>query len=274
MYDVSMYMHNIMIFFLSIGAEVCFYQHGNYGGAQMCRGVGSTNWNEINSVGLNDQFSSVKVPAGLSVTAYEHDSYKGASRTYSQDAEWVGNSFNDVISSFVVSAPEVCFYQHFFYGGKVMCAGTGGTDYQEINAQGLNDQFSGVKVTSGLQVVAFEHDGYAGAARVYSVDVPAILDFNDIISSFIYSEPQVCFYEHFFYGGSVLCGNLGQTDIDIINARGLNDKFSSVTVPAGLQVTVYEHGHNGGYSKVFSGSVAAFWFDINDKISSFVVTRI
>ena len=49
-----------------------------------------------------------------------------------------------------------------------------------------------------------------------------------------------------------MCAGAG-SDIrwDAINGQGLNDKFSSVSVPKGLQVLAHEHNHISGYTQVF-----------------------
>ena len=254
---------------------VCFYQYANYDGGEMCTGIGSTNIDAIKALGLNDKFTSVRVSAGLGVRAYKHANFQGSTRAYTRDAHWLGWSFRNVISSFVVSKPEVCFYRHYNYRGTVMCAGTGGTDYPEIDAVDLNDKFSSVKVPSGFQVVAFEHPGYSGEARLYTGDVPKIGDgFNDVISSFILSEPQVCFFELSDFAGSVLCRGIGGADYSEINRRGLDNKFSSVIVPEGLRVNGFEDAGLSGRSKVFSETTSWVGEDFDDIISSFNVWRV
>lgn len=238
----------------------------------MCAGIGNTDYDAINAVGLNDQFSSVKVPTGLAVTAYEHSNFYGEKRVYLEDTNWIGIRFNDVISSFVVSPAEVCFYQHGNYGGEVMCKGLGRTSYEEINGRGLNDQFSSVKVFPGLSVTAYEHD-FTGRSKALTEDTAWIGDdFNDIISSFDVSLLKVCFYQHSYYEGEMMCAGIGDTDYRIINDRSLNDQFSSVRVPLGLRVTAYEHDFTGG-SRVYVNDID--WLgNFNDIISSFKVEKV
>jgi hypothetical protein len=49
---------------------------------------------------LNDQYSSLRVPRGMRVRAYEHSNGTGRARTYFQDVPFVGPLYNDIISSF------------------------------------------------------------------------------------------------------------------------------------------------------------------------------
>ena len=48
----------------------------------------------------NDWVSSLKVPAGWTVTAYADGNFGGASCTFTADTAWVGSGCNDTFSSF------------------------------------------------------------------------------------------------------------------------------------------------------------------------------
>jgi len=52
------------------------------------------------SVPNNDAYSSLRVPKGMRVRAYEHANGGGRGRTYFSDVPYVGDGFNDIISSF------------------------------------------------------------------------------------------------------------------------------------------------------------------------------
>ena len=139
---------------------------------------------EIRDVGLNDKFSSITIPPGLRVWAYEHGSFSGNVRDYRYTIDFT-HDFNDIISSFSVYRYQVCFYEHYWYEGKVFCSGLGRVSYHEINGEGLNDRFSGVTVPPGLKAIAYEHAGCGGGSRTYTDNSNAFYDFNDIISSFV-----------------------------------------------------------------------------------------
>lgn len=55
-----------------------------------CRGV------------CNDMISSIKVPYGYKVTVYEHRDFSGRSKEITSDCAYVGDDWNDIISSFVI----------------------------------------------------------------------------------------------------------------------------------------------------------------------------
>ena len=145
-------------------------------------------FDEISALGLNDQLSSGMIPRGLKVTVYEHANLGGNIRVYTRDTSSFPD-FNDIISSFVVSEAEVCFYQHVSYKGSRMCASIGRArvDFNEIDDAGLNDQFSSVKVDNGAKVTAYEHKDLGGRALLFTEDADNFIDlsFNDIISSFV-----------------------------------------------------------------------------------------
>ncbi|MDB9520560.1 hypothetical protein PN480_01150 [Dolichospermum circinale CS-1225] len=57
----------------------------------------------IGGFGLpNDTLSSLKVDKGLKVTLYEHGNATGRSKTFTSDAAWVGDDFNDITSNIKV----------------------------------------------------------------------------------------------------------------------------------------------------------------------------
>lgn len=77
--------------------RACFYKHANYNGASFCVKAGDSfrslpgNW--------NDQISSIKVFDGATVTYCKHARFNGICRTISNNKSYVGNRFNDQISS-------------------------------------------------------------------------------------------------------------------------------------------------------------------------------
>ena len=50
----------------------------------------------------NDSISSLKVSPGLKITLYEHIGYGGGSKTFTSDAAYVGDDFNNRASSIKV----------------------------------------------------------------------------------------------------------------------------------------------------------------------------
>jgi hypothetical protein len=84
---------------------------------------------------------------------------------------------------------------------------------------------------------------------------------------------NVTFYQHYDYGGTSSSLGVGRYDI---NAMGLpNDAISSVKVPAGMRVILYEHGGFGGATRILTADTPQLGpLDFNDKTSSIVVETV
>jgi beta-glucanase (GH16 family) len=83
------------------GTGVRFYADANFAGA--ASGLkGKGDYASLPSDVPNDWMSSLRVPAGWTVSAYEHGSFGGAVCTYTGDTGWVGTTCNDKMSSFKI----------------------------------------------------------------------------------------------------------------------------------------------------------------------------
>ena len=81
---------------------------------------------------------------------------------------------------------------------------------------------------------------------------------------------EVCFFQHTNYVGTKLCGREGDR-IDVYRShRDLNDEFSSVRVPVGLQVVAYVDDNFHGGSATYQADKTSLG-GLNEKISSFIV---
>lgn len=78
-------------------SKVIIFKDGDFQGASQQLGVGSYDIKDL-TFG-NDQLSSLKVPSGYKVTLYEHGGFQGKSKSFTSDAGWVGDDFNDIASS-------------------------------------------------------------------------------------------------------------------------------------------------------------------------------
>lgn len=80
--------------------DVTIYQDANYGGRSTSLGVGSYNLASLIAKGFkNDDMSSLKVPFGYKVTIYQDDNFSGKSKVITSDASYIGNDWNDQLSS-------------------------------------------------------------------------------------------------------------------------------------------------------------------------------
>jgi hypothetical protein len=128
----------------------------------------------------NDVVSSVKVPAGLKVTLYEHGPGNGRTKVLTADAASLPD-FNDITSNILVEElPAVWLYEHNNYGGRSQKLVIGyNAGYLAVG----NDVVSSVKVPAGLKVTLYEHAPGNGRVKILTADTPSLPDFNDITSN-------------------------------------------------------------------------------------------
>jgi hypothetical protein len=83
---------------VSTGNDVVVYDDSQYQGYGQVLPVGRYDWGHIH----NDTISSLKVPAGRKVILYSDTRFSGKSKTFTQDAPYVGDDMNDQTSSIIV----------------------------------------------------------------------------------------------------------------------------------------------------------------------------
>lgn len=86
----------------SMEIEQCavIFQHAQYRGAFQNLAPGKYNMKDL-SFG-HDTLSSARVPKGWKVTLYMHHNFQGPKKILMQDTKYVGDTFNDQVSSLVV----------------------------------------------------------------------------------------------------------------------------------------------------------------------------
>jgi hypothetical protein len=173
------------------------------------------------------------------------------------------------------------------------------TIYQQSNFQGLsqalapgryndalgeftigNDVISSLQVPQGLVARLYEHSHFQGRFIDIANDTPAInLFWNDRISSIIiYSaneQPpainEVVIFEHSGYSGRAQILQPGKYDLPFIELG--DNAVSSVLVPYGMLLTLYEHPDFQGAKMDIRNDIPALPLDFNDKASSLIVTE-
>lgn len=180
-------------------------------------------------------------------------------------------SGTEVTAVFELQAPAVAaIYEHSNYTGRSQTLDVGRYDIGQLTIG--NDVISSVKVPWGWKVTLYEHAHFQGDTRVITADTPALAGFNDKTSSIVVrgSDPAVVIYEHNNYAGRGQVLDVGRYDIGQLTIG--NDVISSVKVPPGWKVTLYEHAHFKGTARVITADTSAL-SGFNDKTSSIVVER-
>ncbi|MBC7569100.1 MAG: hypothetical protein H7319_05125 [Spirosoma sp.] len=93
---------------IDLSSSVIICQGRDYGTPTQVLLIGNHNLSAL-SIG-GDQLSSLIVPAGMKVTLYEHPNYTGKSKTFTRNAAYVGDDFNDIASSIKVERLSVATY--------------------------------------------------------------------------------------------------------------------------------------------------------------------
>ncbi|EDM68919.1 hypothetical protein PE36_19980 [Moritella sp. PE36] len=174
---------------------------------------------------------------------------------------------NAQVSAQLDPPPQVCFYEHDDYAGLQTCF-----DSTQHTVGSENDIWSSVKVPSGSLLTLFEHDDYGGKQwTLYPGEYASLSDyyFNDIVSSFSI-DPLVCFYDKTDFQGTPSCYSASHQSIG-----KANDSWSSVTVPVGYKLTIYQDDHyNGSSAEVnAAGQLRLANINFDNKVSSFLLTK-
>ncbi len=80
-------------------AVAYIYRHADYGEPAKALSIG-----RYDGGFTNDAISSMKVPKGLKVTLFEHGGFQGRRKTFTKDAPYLGDDFNDMASSIIVES--------------------------------------------------------------------------------------------------------------------------------------------------------------------------
>ena len=199
----------------------------DFSGASKMLAPGSYEPTDLGNVG-NDQLSSIRIPAGLKVTLYEHGGFKGRTLVLRKDSRasyLVGNRFNDLTSSILVEVEPA-------------------TQVVPVTVVGPAAVIATPPATTPITI--------AGPVEVAQLAEPII-------------------YQGDFSGSSksIRAGRYGSEELGIGN-----DQLSSIKIPAGFKVTLYEGDAFEGRTLVLTQDArAAFLADnnFNNVTSSILV---
>jgi hypothetical protein len=191
-------------------AIATIYEHSNYSGRTLqLQGVGDYDYSTLASYSFNDLTSSIKLKSGYYLQAFADAGFKGASAIFTGSTSYVGNGFNDKISSLRVVrgipsnslsgsmtgaaslSPQLTggsvatIYEHSNYAGKPLrLQGEGAYDYSTLLKHGFNDLTSSVQISPRYYMEAYADPGFKGASAIFTGYQSYIGDgFNDKISS-------------------------------------------------------------------------------------------
>ena len=80
-----------------------FFVDQNFAGQSVALPSGAYDIEHVEGSVGNDTISSIRVASGYQVTVYTDSGFAGQSKTFTADTAYVGDDFNDAISSFQVN---------------------------------------------------------------------------------------------------------------------------------------------------------------------------
>lgn len=163
-------------------------------------------------------------------------------------------------------------YEHINYGGNTFYI----AEQQSYTYLGnaWNDRVSSVQVSDRCQLITYQHINYGGDRRTYDSSVSFVGNlWNDQISSAQCmcsrrtEDRQCVLYQHRDFSGQPY-GVAANTQTEYVGDR-FNDQASSVSVPFGCELHVYQHRDFGGDSRTFRSGNNEYFGDLwNDRVSS------
>jgi len=177
----------------------------------------------------------------------------------------------------------VHMYEHYGFGGRVMkqCLGPNDPSNYRLLPAGVfgnfNDVVSSVKVGNKVKMTMYQHNIHQGVADTYNQGYQGKVNTNDQYSSakIVAADKAACIFEHFGQKGRQECytynENTGSQVYNLI-PDNMNDKVSSINVPEGVVVRLWQHGLNAGRMDEYWGPVATN-VAFNDQYSTMKVCR-
>ena len=254
-------------------SNVTIYSDSNYGGKSQQLSIGKYDVGDL-TIG-NDALSSLKVTSGLKVTLYQNEAEGGNAMICVQDTPNVGKSVNDETSSIVVESdpsPKVIVYADADYQGWSQELAVGNYDSLKIG----NDALSSLIVPTGYRVTLYQNSGFNGSSMILTSSANYVGDSaNDSVSSVVVGLASSTSTGVFIHADEDYEGwnqELGVGKFDVSDLAIGNDAISSVTVPDGYKVTLYQDsGFSGNYVVLIADTASLG--DFNDRTSSIVVEK-
>ena len=236
----------------SYDPRVCFYEHGNYAGTELCARESAQSM----PAGWNDFVSSFKLFDGARVVAYENVTYDRYMGTYVSSTPNL--SKNDVISSFKMimprERPRVCLYTGYRYTGTEYCY----TQSPLVLFGAINNTTSSIRLHGEISVEVADASNNYGETTYIVHDIPHLdpsgrgdNDWDDqpSIDNLIswvgihhyWETPLACFWTDKHYRGTRTC-----TTSNIADLREMHDRIHSFRVYGHTVVSLYEHSNYAG----------------------------
>jgi hypothetical protein len=273
------------------GNQIIFYRDEKYSGMSKVMNNGSFSSGDLGF--LSQNVSSVYIPNGLSIRVYDQ---RGVNRTFTSSVSTLAQyGWNDKIYTGIISGSstggslppqgdKVIFYRDMKYSGMAKDFNFGVVASSSLGF--LSNNISSVYIPYGRSVQVRDN---RGNSQTFSSSISNLAQYgwdNRIYSCTISNNSGGqqggnngggntgtvnLFYDANYQGNRTACGE-GQ-----INSLGfgVDNNISSIQVPSGWAIIVYDGQNLTGQSRTFTSSVTNLvQYGWNDRISSVYIYRL
>lgn len=273
------------------------YSECDYRGRHVALEVGEYTAEKLAERGMLDNtISSLRVPEGMEVILYEHDFHRGRSAKARSDQDCLAERYNDQVSSLVVqgkkkstasaqtaSGPSIVVYPECNYRGTPVELAPREYSAAQLEVLGMPDNaIQSIRVPSGVEVIIYEHDFQRGRSSLVDQSISCLshTKLHKAVSSVdvqvtdgdagepkvgvvVYSECEYRGDREVLGAGGHLADKLGVGD----------DAISSIEIPAGYSIEIFEHDNfSGGSAKLTESVECLSRLRADDLISSVIVS--
>jgi len=295
-----------------VGKMVTVYADCDYAGVSAKLPVGDYNLAELKRLGLgNNEISSVKVPAGLTLNVFENDFLRGASGSATGDIQCLDNSqFAGKITSLSVagengssgllqSSPTsqaksssgggvARMFTECSYKGASAQIGVGEYTSSQLQALGLpNNSISAIQIADGYEAELFLNDFYRGKNGVLGKNNPCLVgEYNNAISSLVvrkkasagagFAPPVATLYLHCNYRGASAKLAIGRHSEQQLKAARIDtNTVSSIKLAKGYKAVLYDSADFSGKGVTISADDDCLDDNnLNEMLSSIIITPV
>jgi hypothetical protein len=283
---------------LSLSAQnyVTLYENCNYSGKKAYLEPGSYHTYQL-KIG-NDNLSGMQIPSGMKVTIYEHDDFKGKSKTYFSSTPCLGSNWNDMTSSMVIESEYsqpgygqndyVIFYTDCYSKGYSQSLKPGTYSGNQLGQ--LKYNISSLAIYGNLRVKVYLNNeynsGYSNTIETNQTCLPGA--YNDKIGSLVIeyksgSSPNNYPGNNYPNSGTYAtvytdCGYRGNS-LRLAPGYYQGDKLgllrydiSAIEIPSNLRAKVYINNEymNGSYYTL-TENTSCLSGTLNNRIGSLII---
>ncbi|MBK9570239.1 MAG: hypothetical protein IPO53_10185 [Chitinophagaceae bacterium] len=284
----------LLIFYAAVSAQnyITLYEDCNYSGKKHYLETGSYRVYLMKIE--NDKLSSMQIPSGMKVTLYEHDEFKGKSKTFYANTACLDNEWNDITSSIVIENQNyqpgygqtdyITFFKDCYSQGYSQSLRPGTYSGNQLGQLKFN--ISSFAIYGSLQVrVYLNNENASGYSSLFDANQPCLSSsYNDRIGSLVieyksspvYNYPgtgsgnYATIYTDCSYRGNSLRLAPGSYQGDKLGL--LRYDISSIELPSNLKARVYVNNEylSGSYYTLTETS-RCLSSTLNNRIGSLII---